>query len=332
MEEMSDALRNQLLTLLPVIAKQIGAGNVIDQHFLDDLLNNYESGFKAWALEALQTWADTLLKISSRPGEEESIISELQDLGIPEAPAVLAVNMVINLSAVASINDYKPRIVDLYTTKAREEYRIWLPDHDWHYDLDWNTIPFWIKKDPHLVQQLSDGQDIVSRFIRYSIDEVGLKRKLHDYVPIFLPMKPREIYHEWLPDHEWHNDIDSEYLPQWLRNDARQLDHLIHGRDVMGKYVRYKFANNALWRKLHDSVPINLNIKPPGERYHYWLPDHNWHNDLDWQHLPVWIKGSTRYADPLRRGQLISGKTVIYKYENNRLLRRLKDGIPIRRR
>jgi hypothetical protein len=331
-EPLSEAQIHQLLPLLSVIAKHIGSGSHVDQVFLKGLLSRSDYGLSDWAPAELQNWCDILLKGYSCQGEEESIIGELQDRGIPEAPAVLVVNAIINPPAIAPSKEEKPRIADLYTTAAHEAYNIWLPDHDWHYDLDWATLPFWIKRDTGLVQKLCYGQDVVSRFIRYRVDDEGIKRKLHDYVPIFLPAKPREIYLEWLTDYDWHNDIDTGHLPQWLINDARLLNQLIHGNDVMGKYIRYKFVNNRLYRKLRDGVPMYLNVKPPIEQYNYWLPDHNWHNDLDWQLLPVWIKGNPKLVVCLQRHEHISGKSVVYKYENNKLFRRLRDGILVRRR
>jgi len=331
-ERPSEIELNKLLPLLSVIAQQIASNKVTDHDFLISLLSNSDNSSHAWALEELQKWSDILRKVSLKPGQEESIIGELQDLGVPEAPAVLAVNAVINPPSIKSSEEYKVRIADIYTAPASEAYHKWLPDHAWHYDLDWNTLPPWIKRSTDLVQKLSHGQDVLSRFLRYTLDDKGLKRKLHDHVPIFMPLKPREKYNDWLPDHEWHNDLDEEHLPEWIIYDARRLNDLISGRDVFGKYVRYKYSDNRLWRKLHDSVYVQLNIKPPMERYHTWLPDHNWHSDLDWQHLPLWIKSNPQVIDLLRRGKHVAGKFVIYKYENNRLVRRLKDGMHIRGR
>ena len=331
-EQQESTANHQLLPVLSKIAQRIVLSKSIDKEFLSSLLSTSGFNVNPSALEELQKWSDLLLKVSSKQGEEESIIGQLQDIGVPEASAVLAVNAVLNPPIQKSLAAERKKFADIYTAKSSEPYHKWLPDHLWHYDLDWNTLPLWIKRDTSLVQQLTYGRDVLSRFIRYSLDEKGLKRKLHDQIPVFLPLRPRERYYDWLPDHEWHNDLDEAHLPQWIINDGRRLNDLINGRDVLGKYVRYRFQDNRLLRKLHDSIYVQLNINQPVERYHTWLPDHNWHNDLDWRALQTWIKSNVGVMDELKRGHVVAGKFVLYKYENNRLLRRLRDGTHIKRR
>ena len=74
-------------------------------------------------------------------------------------------------------------------------------------------------------------------------------------------------------------------------------------------------------------------ISAPTEQYHETLPDHNWHCDITWDQLPDWIKGDSKYANRLLRGELVDGKNVKYRINHGKLTRRLQDHImPIQQR
>jgi hypothetical protein len=70
-------------------------------------------------------------------------------------------------------------------------------------------------------------------------------------------------------------------------------------------------------------------IDRPVESYHRLLPDHGWHNDITWEHLPNWIKTNPRLIARLKRGEQVIGRNVRYRFVANKLIRRLRYRIPV---
>lgn len=227
-------------------------------------------------------------------------------------------------------NRLKPPSGGVMLLAPTELYHEWLPDHEWHCDLDWADLPSFIRSSPRLTEMLRRGEEVNTKHLSYRIKDGRLARKLHDDLPAMGLENARERYHEWLPDHEWHNDLDWAHLPVWLKRDRKALNDLfIHRKQVNGKYVSYRVVDNRLLRKLHDSFPV-IALEAPREGYHKWLPNHEWHDDLDWAHLPVWIKQSQEsFNGLLVRGRQVDGKYVSYKVVGNRLMRKLHDSVPV---
>ena len=67
----------------------------------------------------------------------------------------------------------------------------------------------------------------------------------------------------------------------------------------------------------------------PVELYHRLLPDHGWHNDISWEQLPEWIKTNPKLIAGLKRGEQVIGKNVRYRFVANKMIRRLRDRIPV---
>ncbi len=67
----------------------------------------------------------------------------------------------------------------------------------------------------------------------------------------------------------------------------------------------------------------------PSEPFHRLLPDHGWHNDLSWDQLPTWIKSNPKLMASLKGGEQVVGKNVRYKFVANKLIRRLRDRVPV---
>lgn len=336
-EQLSEQQMNKILPLLSVIAKHIGNGMIPDNKLLETLSQSVDSA-DAMTLQELELWADMLVQVRTEVGSEGSIIQLLQDRGIPWAPAILAVNVASGppailkeapISAWDSLqSESKPTIDYRGILEPTESYHEWLPDHAWHNDLDWGHLPSFIRDNRVLMDMLLQGKEVNSQNVSYKITNYRLMRKLHDDRPALSLEAPREKYHEWLPDHKWHDDLDWWHTPSFILK-PRVLNVLIQGKSIDGRNVSYKINNNRLMRKLHDEVPIFLQIEKPNETYHEWLPDHAWHNDLDWGHLPLWIKGNPTLINELRRGRQISGRRILYKMVKNKLMRKLKDGVPI---
>jgi hypothetical protein len=327
-ERLSEQQLSNILPLLSGIANDLAKGIVPDpQRLVKRSLLTPEARVDDLALQELKLWIDILRQVKARGSSDAVAIQFLQDRGIPEAPAILAVNLVsgslISMESPPRGVERKLGPVDILI--SAEPYHAWLPDHDWHNDLDWEHLPSFIKDTHILRNMLLQGKEINSRNVSYKITNGRLIRKLHDERPTVLLQAPGEQYHEWLSDHRWHDDLDYGTLPLWIKRNQQILNTLlIHGEKVTGKYVSYKVFGNRLMRKLHDSVPVHGQIEEPRESYHRRLRDNRWHNDLDWGHLPLWIKGNPKVVDELRRGRQIEGRTISYKMVQNRLMRRLK--------
>jgi hypothetical protein len=320
-EQLSEEQISNILPVLAAIANDIAKGVVPDRKRLQTLLPGSLGSTTDQDHQESELCADILQKAKTGVLSEMSAIQLLQDRGIPEAPAVLAVNIACHGSRMGEPEIYDPEDI----LSPAEPYHVWLPDHDWHNDLDWRHLPSFIKDNDILRNMFLQGKEINSRNVSYKINNGRLTRKLHVECPAVLVEAPGEQYHEWLPDHRWHDDLDYGTLPLWIKRNQQILNTLlINGEQITSKYVSYKVFGNRLMRKLHDSVPVHGQIEEPMEDYHRRLRDNKWHNDLDWGHLPLWIKGSPKLIDELRRGRQIEGRTISYKMVQNRLMRRLK--------
>ncbi len=321
-EQLSEGQISDALPLLSAMANDIGKGLVPDRQWLEKKSRSVSKGsVDDLVLQELEQWGNILAQVRAKVLSEAAAIQLLQYRGMREAPAVLAVNIVAHGSGVGEREIYSPEDI----LSPAEPYHAWLPDHDWHNDLDWGHVPSFIKDNDVLRNMFLQGKEINSRNVSYKITNSRLMRKLHSERPAVLLEPPREKYHDWLPDHNWHDDLDYETLPWWIRRNQHILNTLlIHGKKVTGKYVSYRVFDNRLMRKLHDSVPVHGQIEEPRENYHRKLQDDEWHNDLDWDHLPSWIKGNPKVMDELRRGRQIEGRMISYKMVQNRLMRRLK--------
>lgn len=324
----------QILPVLAKIAASIGVGDTPDQEFLRQLLGELGKAPEDWALKELERWTGILKQVHENPNQEENMQSALEDCGVPEAPATLAVHMAIPpISAWESFeHEYGTTTDDTpkewSILEPVEPYHDWLPDYNWHNDLDWEQLPFFIKGNGTLIHKLRQGEEVNSQNVSYKLVNKRLIRKLHDD-RLAIPLKgPLEAYREWLPDHQWHADLDWFHTPLSIQKPA-VLNALLQGKAINTRYVSYKVANNRLMRKLHDSMPV-LALEPPRERFHMWLPDHKWHDDLTFRLLPPWIKNDPSILQALRQGRQVSGKYVTYKIEDSRIMRKLKDRVPVR--
>ena len=331
-----------------------------DRQWLKASASQFSSSIDDPAFAELELWASILHQTRTRTRSEAAAIQLLQDRGVPEAPAVLAVNAAtigppppppneatpdaepapaeksphqtaqVRSQIMRLRNALKPSRSGSVLLGPTELYREWLPDHRWHSDLDWADLPSFIKSSPGLTEMLLQGKEVNTKHMSYRIRDGRLMRKLHDDLPALGLENARERYHEWLPDHEWHDDLDWAHLPVWLKRDRQaQDDLLIHRKQVDGKYISYRVVGNRLMRKLNDSFPV-IALEAPREVYHEWLPDRKWHQDLDWAHLPLWIKHNQQaFNDLLIRGRQVDGKFVSYKVVGNRLMRKLHDSVPV---
>lgn len=59
-----------------------------------------------------------------------------------------------------------------------------------------------------------------------------------------------------LIDHEWHDDIGWNDLPDWIRGNSRRMVELRHGKELRGRNVVYKIRGGRLMRKLRRGVPV----------------------------------------------------------------------------
>ena len=346
-----------ILPLLSPMASHIGNGMTADRQWLKASASQFSISIEDPAFAELELWASILHQTRTRTRSEAAAIQLLQDRGVPEAPAVLAVNAAIGPALIMGAtpdvqtaltekdhrkaaqirsqvirlrNALKPSLSGGVLLEPTEHYHEWLPDHNWHSDLDWEHLPSLIKGSPELTEMLRRGGEVNTKHMSYKIRNGRLMRKLHDALPALGLENARERYHGWLPDHEWHDDLDWTRLPVWLKRDRQALDDLfIHRKQVDGKYVSYRVVGNRLLRKLHDSFPA-IALESPREAYHAWLPDHNWHDDVDWAHLPPWIKHNQESLnDLLIRRRQVDGKYVSYKVVGNRLMRKLHDSVPV---
>ena len=71
--------------------------------------------------------------------------------------------------------------------------------------------------------------------------------------------QPLEPYHASLPDHGWHNDLTWEQLPRWIRYNDKLLTALRHGKEIVGRNVRYKLIGERLVRRLRYGVRVKTN-------------------------------------------------------------------------
>jgi hypothetical protein len=85
---------NKLLPALSLLAKRIGAGVTPAQHALKEILLSIGVQEEGWALQELELWSRKLQQARTVSNDDEKtvIAAELQNRGIPSAPAILAVD------------------------------------------------------------------------------------------------------------------------------------------------------------------------------------------------------------------------------------------------
>jgi hypothetical protein len=302
-EPLNEEQINSILPLLPHIAKQVADGAAPDWIWLRGLTSQSSVSGDA-LLQELDLWAHILQQARAKVCSEVSAIELLQQRGIPEAPAVLAVNMASRLSSTRGqqATPYDGTLHDAYQQKLK------------------TLLALAREADTALAARE------YLKAARLKEDILRLRGELKSMI-----FSPTEGYHTWLADHEWHSDLDWERLPSFITGSDRLTDMLLQGKEVNSKEVSYRIVDRRLMRRLHHNRPV-IRLEGPREKYHDWLPDHEWHDDLDWYHLPVWIKRNQHLMyDLLIHGKQVDGKYVSYKVVGSRLMRRLKDGVPVRR-
>lgn len=79
------------------MAKCIGSGTVPEEHVLQEILRSVGVETEEWAVVEFVSWVKILQKASTASNDDEraAITAELRGRGIPEAPAILAVDAAI---------------------------------------------------------------------------------------------------------------------------------------------------------------------------------------------------------------------------------------------
>jgi len=116
--QLSEEKLDKLLLALSPIAKHIAAGNIPDQDALKEILLSIGIETEEWAIEKLVSWTKILQKASTDATDDEKAASakELQDCGVPEASAILAVD-----AATPPPLSVEPQNIDFGCLKPEEE-------------------------------------------------------------------------------------------------------------------------------------------------------------------------------------------------------------------
>jgi hypothetical protein len=266
---------NLLLPALSLLAEDIGERNAINTELFADIIVSVGVEKDEWAFEELGIWSKILIKARDNFADpsQNAYIVELKDRGIPEFPSILAIYMVKNYQKEPVLIETTNTVKEKKTVTADkpvESYHQRLPDHGWHNDLTWDQLPDWIKKDPVLINKLQRGEPVLGQRVNYKFVSNKLIRRLNDHIPLAYNSKnpkqpsnvyinrykPVERYNQLLPDHEWHNDLNWEQLPDWIKKDARLISKLRRGEEIYGQTVRYKFVANKVMRRLRNHVSV----------------------------------------------------------------------------
>jgi len=96
-EQLPEEKLNRILPVLSSLAKYIGTGNMPSRHALEELLYAVGMEGEEWAIEELELWGKILeqARTASNDDERTDVAAELQNRGIPMAPAILAVDAAI---------------------------------------------------------------------------------------------------------------------------------------------------------------------------------------------------------------------------------------------
>lgn len=65
---------------------------------------------------------------------------------------------------------------------------------------------------------------------------------------------PTEPYYNALPDHNWHNDLTYDQLPDWIKGNSKYANLLLGGKQVVGKNVCYQIKHGKLMRRLRNHI------------------------------------------------------------------------------
>jgi len=95
--QLAEEKLNRLLPALSPLAKCIGARIVPEEHVLEEILRSIDVAPEEWAIEELVFWTKILQKASTAATDDEkaAIAVELQNRGILEYPAILAIDAAI---------------------------------------------------------------------------------------------------------------------------------------------------------------------------------------------------------------------------------------------
>ena len=112
--QLSEEKLNKLLPALSPLAKRIGAQTILEAHVLKEILSSIGVEVEEWAIEELVFWAKILQKASTAATDDEkaAIAKELQDHGVPEASARLAIDEVCHPRAPSLIAAEESRFLE----------------------------------------------------------------------------------------------------------------------------------------------------------------------------------------------------------------------------
>lgn len=114
--QLSEDKLDKLLPALSLLAKRIGGGATPDQHVLKEILLSVGVQEERWALEELEVWSKLLQRTCvAGESEKDGIIKELMARGIPEAPAILAIDAAIPPPLIV-----EPQSIDFGCLKLEE--------------------------------------------------------------------------------------------------------------------------------------------------------------------------------------------------------------------
>ncbi len=117
---LSDEQRDKLQPILSRLAGEISKGVKPEQEYLRQVLLEFGIQPEKWALEELEYWSNTLFRVSSDIRERDRAVLELRSRGVQEAPAILAIDVVITAKK-STILSVKPNMIDFGRIKIGVE-------------------------------------------------------------------------------------------------------------------------------------------------------------------------------------------------------------------
>lgn len=118
--KLPEEIIDKLLPALQNLAKHIAINGSTNDDSLKLILQNSGVPSEEWALEELACWSKILLKISYNNSEREDIVNELKIRGIPDFPAILVVDLMVDLCLGDSFS-VEPRTIDFGMLKPQQE-------------------------------------------------------------------------------------------------------------------------------------------------------------------------------------------------------------------
>jgi uridine kinase len=92
---LSEQQLSNILPVLSAIGQRVGKGMTPDKKWLKTLLSKSTGGADSLTLQELEQWGKILTQVRTKVLSEAAGIQLLRDRGIPEAPAILAINHVL---------------------------------------------------------------------------------------------------------------------------------------------------------------------------------------------------------------------------------------------